>query len=60
VDADGLRARVASVSFIAEMAPPEREDLLGRVDALARDAGLADTIEIPYRTDLFWCRSVGG
>ncbi len=61
VDGAGLGDRVASVSFVADMASHERAELLAGVDALVADEGLDPArIAIPYRTDLFWCRSTGG
>lgn len=61
VDLAGLRGRVASVSFIAAMKAGERARLLDEVDAIARAEGLDPArIPIPYRTDVFWCRSTGG
>jgi SAM-dependent methyltransferase len=57
--------RVASTSFVAALAPDERDVVLGRVRELA--AGYAEPIDFPYRTDVFAIprardrgRSVGG
>lgn len=58
VDRDGLVDRIASVSFIATLPPPERDevfaDALQILDAHGvprRDGRFA----IPYVTDVFWC-----
>jgi SAM-dependent methyltransferase len=56
---DGLIARVRSIAFVASLPPAEREDLLERVRGVARShPGLAggDRLELPYRTDVYWCR----
>jgi SAM-dependent methyltransferase len=52
MDADGLVARAASVSFIAALPDDERAALLERVRALAPDG----TFEFPYVTKVFTCR----
>ncbi len=52
LDADGLVARAASVSFIAQLPEAERAELLERVRALAPEG----TFEFPYLTKVFTCR----
>ena len=52
LDAEGVVARVASVSFIAALPDDERERVFARV----REALPADEVALPYRTDVFWCR----
>jgi SAM-dependent methyltransferase len=49
MDADGLAARAASVSFIARLPEAERSELLERVRALAPPG----TFEFPYLTKVF-------
>ena len=55
-------ARVASVSFVAALAEPERAAVLASVrELLARDPdtrGRAE-VELPYRTDVYWCARRG-
>jgi SAM-dependent methyltransferase len=53
LDADGLVARAASVSFIAKLPVEERGELLERVRAIA----LAGQFEFPYLTKVFTARS---
>jgi SAM-dependent methyltransferase len=53
MDADGLVARAASVSFIARLPEDERAELLDRVRALAPPG----TFEFPYVTKVFTGRS---
>lgn len=59
LEMEGLIARVRSIAFIASLPADEREDLLERVREVARShpalAG-APTLELPYRTDVYWCR----
>jgi SAM-dependent methyltransferase len=50
-DADGLVARVASISFIAQLAEPERDRIL---TAVRRLAGPEEPVVLAYRTDVFW------
>ncbi len=58
VDLDGLRGRVASVSFIAAAPPDRRSEMLDAAAGLVVGMGLDPArIEIPYRTDLFWARA---
>jgi ubiquinone/menaquinone biosynthesis C-methylase UbiE len=52
LDADGLAARAASVSFIARLPEDERAELLERVRAL----GPEGQFEFPYLTKVFTCR----
>lgn len=54
-----LRARVASVSYIAALPPAERDAVLDEVSALVRkhpDLRGRSRFAMPYRVDLFWCR----
>jgi ubiquinone/menaquinone biosynthesis C-methylase UbiE len=51
-DADGLGARVGSISFIAALEPAERDQVVERARALAG----AGTLTIPYRTEVLTCR----
>jgi SAM-dependent methyltransferase len=48
LDADGLEARVGSISFIASMPALEREGVLERVRQLAADG----PVVVPYRTEV--------
>jgi ubiquinone/menaquinone biosynthesis C-methylase UbiE len=50
-DADGLVDRVASISFVAALDDSEREQVLGRVRALARDAG--QPLRLGYTTEAY-------
>lgn len=52
LDADGLEARVASISFIAALDPAERARILGDVRAIAGSG----TVTVPYRTEVQLCR----
>jgi SAM-dependent methyltransferase len=51
-DADGLEARVGSISFIASLEPAERARVVERARALAGDGVVA----VPYRTEVHTCR----
>jgi ubiquinone/menaquinone biosynthesis C-methylase UbiE len=51
-DADGLEARVGSISFIASLEPAERASVLERARAIAGSG----TVTIPYRTEVHTCR----
>jgi SAM-dependent methyltransferase len=51
-DADGLEARVASISFIAGLDQAERGRVLERVRALAADGA----VSVPYRTEVHLTR----
>jgi SAM-dependent methyltransferase len=52
LDADGLEARVGSISFIASLEPAERAHVLEQVRAIAG----AGTVRVPYRTEVHLCR----
>jgi SAM-dependent methyltransferase len=52
LDADGLEARVGSISFIAALEPAER----GRVLARARALAGSGAVTVPYRTEVQVCR----
>jgi SAM-dependent methyltransferase len=52
LNADGLEARVGSISFIASLEPAERERVLERARALAGEG----TVRVPYRTEVQVCR----
>jgi ubiquinone/menaquinone biosynthesis C-methylase UbiE len=55
LDREGLVARVASISFIADLASERRADVLDQVRALVK--GRAEPIELPYVCELFvWQR----
>jgi SAM-dependent methyltransferase len=51
-DADGVEARVGSISFIASLDPAERSRVLERARAIAGSA----VVTIPYRTEVLTCR----
>ena len=51
LDADGLEARIGSISFIAALEEPERSEVLRRARSLAGD-GIAT---VPYRCELQVC-----
>ncbi|HEV2316501.1 MAG TPA: class I SAM-dependent methyltransferase [Thermoplasmata archaeon] len=57
---DELRARVSSISFVANLDPPARESLLREVLAVAQPDHVGDgeepTFTIPYRTEVHWAR----
>jgi len=52
LDAEGLEARVGSISFIASLPPAERERVLSAARALAKDG----PVTLPYRTEVLTCR----
>lgn len=52
LDAEGLEARVGSISFIAALDPAERERVLARARALAGDG----SVVVRYRTEVQACR----
>lgn len=59
--ADTLRARIASLSFVALLDDEPRGRLLDEVSALvaARDLVAADgLLDTPYRTHITWCRRI--
>ncbi len=51
-DADGLEARVGSISFIASLEPAARERVRERARAIAGSG----VVTIPYRTEVYTCR----
>jgi SAM-dependent methyltransferase len=54
LDADGMEARVGSISFIAALDAPERARVLKRVREIAGEG----TVTVPYRTEVqIWRRS---
>jgi SAM-dependent methyltransferase len=54
LDADGMEARVGSISFIAALDEPVRRRVLERVRAIAGEG----TVTVPYRTEVqMWRRS---
>jgi SAM-dependent methyltransferase len=54
LDADGMEARVGSISFIAALDEPQRERVLKQARALAGEG----TVTVPYRTEvLMWRRT---
>lgn len=53
LDADGMAARVGSISFIAALDEPERKRVLERARAIVGEG----TVTVPYRTEvLMWRR----
>jgi SAM-dependent methyltransferase len=52
IDADGLAARVGSISFVAALDPPERDEVMERARALAGGG----TVTLPYTTEVQLCR----
>lgn len=55
LDRRGVVARVASISFIADLPADQRADVLALVQALVKDR--AEPIELPYACELFvWRR----
>ena len=52
LDADGLAARVGSISFVAALDPPDRDRVIDRARALAGGG----TVTLPYRTEVQLCR----
>ena len=58
LDADGVVARVTSVSFIAALSEDERKGVVERVRSLRGshpETRGRTTFGVPYRTDVFWC-----
>jgi SAM-dependent methyltransferase len=51
LDADGLAARICSISFIARLPEPERAGLLAR----ARELTAGGPVTVPYRTEVHVC-----
>ena len=61
LDVDGVIDRVSSVSFVETLPPVAREALLTQVrDLVAHAFPDGGTLEVPYVTDLFWCRRAAG
>jgi SAM-dependent methyltransferase len=52
LDAAGMEARVASISFVAALDAPEHERVLERARALAGEG----TVVVPHRTEVQLCR----
>jgi SAM-dependent methyltransferase len=62
VDPDTLRARIASLSFVALLDDAPRERLLDDVSDLVARRGLVAAdglLDTPYRTHVAWCRRLG-
>lgn len=58
VTADEIVDRVASISFIAALSEPARRAVLDEVRELVRthrETRNRPQIDLPYRTDLYWC-----
>jgi SAM-dependent methyltransferase len=58
LDRAALLDRFASISFIAALPDAARARVLGEIErVIAAEPSLAgqDRIELPYRTDLYWC-----
>jgi SAM-dependent methyltransferase len=55
---EGVRDRVASVSFVAALPEPQREALLRDIDEVVAGvpASEAGTVSLPYVTDVWACR----
>jgi SAM-dependent methyltransferase len=53
LDADGLEARIGSISFIAALEEPERSQVLERARTLAGEG----TAVVPYRCEVQICRA---
>jgi SAM-dependent methyltransferase len=61
LEPEAIVARVASVSFVAALPESDRATVLARVRALlARDPATRgrEVVELPYRTDLWWCAAL--
>jgi hypothetical protein len=59
VSVDTLRARIASLSFVALLEHEPRERLLDEVSHLVAERGLVAAdglLDTPYRTHITWCR----
>ena len=55
----GVVDRALSISFIAELPEDQRQAVADQVlDALDRDPSTAgkEEIDLPYRTDVYWCQ----
>ena len=60
---DELLTRIASISFVATLEPTERELLFDEVRTIAATHPQLrgrDRFELPYRTDVYWCRARDG
>ncbi|MGE3758024.1 MAG: class I SAM-dependent methyltransferase [Pseudobdellovibrionaceae bacterium] len=60
---DMVVERVASISFISALEATPKTKLLEQVKSLLKTHPQTkgkETITFPYRTDLWWCRKVGG
>lgn len=55
VDAATMVERIRSISWIATLPEPEREDVLRRVEAVFD--GMPPRFPAPYHTELWWCRA---
>ena len=55
LDADGLRDRAMSVSFMATLSPEEQDLARDELFALIGDA---TEVVLPYRTDVHWCERI--
>jgi hypothetical protein len=56
-DREGVLARVASISFVAELAAPERDALLrevGRILDSDAETRTAKALPMPHRIELCW------
>lgn len=53
LDADGLAARICSISFIARLPEAERAGLLARARELTADG----PVTVPYRTEVHICEA---
>jgi SAM-dependent methyltransferase len=51
---DVLRDRILSISYIAALPPADHDEVLGRVLELA--SGFDEPFDLPYVTDVYWCR----
>jgi SAM-dependent methyltransferase len=63
LEPEAVVARVASVSFVAALSESDRAAVLERARALlARDPATRgrEVVELPYRTDLWWCGALRG
>jgi SAM-dependent methyltransferase len=56
IDREGVLAHVASLSYVGVLAPPEREALLERVDALLRRHGVEGEIALTLTTRVLTAR----
>ena len=58
---DDLLARIASISFVADLAPRDRQGVLDDVAELVQahpDLEGRSRFSLPYRTDVYWCRAL--